>query len=74
MSNKNQPSYEALYGELEATVARLESGELPLDEALACYERGVSLTAACQKLLDAAELRIRQLSDGELAPWQDGDV
>ena len=74
MTTENQASYEALYAELESTVARLESGELPLDEALACYERGVALTAACQQLLDAAELRIQQLSNGELTPWRDDDV
>ena len=74
MPSEPQPSYEALYAELEQTVARLESGELPLDEALACYERGVTLTAACQQLLDAAELRIQQLSNGELIPWRDGDA
>jgi exodeoxyribonuclease VII small subunit len=54
-------SYESLYARLQEVVARLEQGELPLAEALALYEQGVQLAAACQQLLDAAELRVQQL-------------
>ena len=45
----------------------MEAGELTLEESLRCYERGVELSRACQKSLDAAEQRIRILSekDGE---------
>lgn len=55
-------SYEALYARLQEVVARLEAGELPLDETLQLYEQGVHLAAACQQLLDAAELRVRELT------------
>jgi exodeoxyribonuclease VII small subunit len=55
-------SYETLYEQLQQVVARLEQGELPLDETLRLYEQGVRLAAACQQLLDAAELRVRQLT------------
>lgn len=57
-------SYEALYTQLQQVVARLEQGELPLDETLRLYEQGVRLAAACQQLLDTAELRVRELSAG----------
>jgi exodeoxyribonuclease VII small subunit len=57
-------SYEELYTRLQAVVARLEGGELPLDETLALYEQGVHLAAACQRLLDQAELRVQQLQSG----------
>lgn len=57
-------SYEALYAQLQEVVGRLEQGELPLDETLRLYEQGVRLSAACQQLLDAAELRVRQLAAG----------
>lgn len=57
-------SYEALYEQLQQVVARLEQGELPLDETLRLYEQGVRLAAACQRLLDAAELRVRELTAG----------
>jgi exodeoxyribonuclease VII small subunit len=54
-------SYEALYTRLQEVVARLEAGELPLAESMALYEQGVRLAAECQRLLDAAELRVQQL-------------
>ncbi|HMQ31105.1 MAG TPA: exodeoxyribonuclease VII small subunit [Chloroflexaceae bacterium] len=57
-------SYETLYARLQEVVARLEQGELPLAETLALYEQGVKLAAACQGLLDAAELRVQQLQAG----------
>ena len=55
------PTYESLYTRMQAIVARLEAGQLPLDEALALYEEGVTVAAACQHLLDEAELRIQEL-------------
>jgi exodeoxyribonuclease VII small subunit len=58
------PTYESLYARMQAIVARLEAGLLPLDEALALYEEGVAVAAACQRLLDEAELRIQELSPG----------
>lgn len=58
-------SYEALSSELREVVARLENGDLPLAEALALYERGAQLAAACQKLLDSAELRVRLVQSAE---------
>lgn len=60
-------SYENLYVRLQEVVARLEQGELPLAEALALYEQGVQLAAACQQLIDAAELRVQQLQAGDPA-------
>jgi exodeoxyribonuclease VII small subunit len=57
-------SYETLYTRLQAIVARLEAGELPLAEALALYEEGVTVASACQRLLDTAELRIQELQPG----------
>jgi exodeoxyribonuclease VII small subunit len=60
-------SYEALYSKLQEIVQRLEAGELPLDESLRLYEEGVALAAACQRLLEAAELRITMLQgDGSM--------
>ena len=58
------PTYESLYARMQAIVARLEAGQLPLDEALALYEEGVTVAASCQRLLDQAELRIQELSPG----------
>ena len=60
----DKPTYESLYARMQAIVARLEAGELPLSEALALYEEGVAVAAACQRLLDEAELRIQELQPG----------
>ncbi len=54
-------SFEAAFGELEATVRRLETGELTLEEAIALYERGMRLARRCSEALDAAELQVRQI-------------
>jgi len=48
--------------ELEALIARLEHGDLPLEEALAGFERGVALTRACQEALAKAEQKVELLS------------
>jgi exodeoxyribonuclease VII small subunit len=54
-------TYEGLYARMQEIVARLEQGELPLAEAMTLYEEGMRLAAACQRILDEAELRVRQL-------------
>ncbi len=71
MTQKKQsiPDFEASLAELESIVQRLEQGELPLEESLRQFERGVALTRSCQKALRQAEQKIRVLSkgaDGEL--------
>ena len=43
-------------------MARLESGELPLDQALAAFEQGVKLTRACQNALQAAQQKVQILT------------
>lgn len=60
-------TFEAALKELEVTVARLESGDLTLEESLALYERGQQLASHCQAQLEQATLRVEQLSaDGEI--------
>ncbi len=64
-SELDLPFEEALAG-LEEVVGRLERGDLPLEETLALYERGMALAGHCQALLDQAELRVTQLvGEGE---------
>jgi exodeoxyribonuclease VII small subunit len=58
------PDFEAALAELESIVARLEQGELPLEESLRQFERGVVLTRLCQKALSQAEQKIRVLAKG----------
>jgi exodeoxyribonuclease VII small subunit len=54
-------SFESLFRELQTTVAKLEAGDLALDESLALFQRGMALAKECGAMLDAAELRIKEL-------------
>lgn len=56
--------FEEALGELEKRVRALETGEIPLDEALRLYEEGVSLARTCHEQLEAADRRVAQLSRG----------
>jgi len=58
-----QPGFEDTLAELEALVARMEAGSLPLDEALRSFERGVQLTRECQASLQAAQQRVQMLTE-----------
>jgi exodeoxyribonuclease VII small subunit len=53
--------FEAALEQLQATVKRLESGELTLDQSLKQFEEGVRLTRACQAQLGSAEKRVELL-------------
>lgn len=55
--------FERALDELEKLVERMEAGDLSLEESLKLYERGIELSKACQKALDAADKRIRILSE-----------
>ncbi|HEU4821732.1 MAG TPA: exodeoxyribonuclease VII small subunit [Qipengyuania sp.] len=57
-------SFEDALRALEQVVRRLESGEVPLDESIALYERGEKLRAHCQARLDAAQARIEAIVQG----------
>lgn len=54
-------SFEEQLEELDGIVTALEDGRLPLEDALALYERGMRLAKACQDRLDQAELRVSHL-------------
>ena len=55
------PDFEHSLAELEGLVERLERGDLPLDEALEAFERGVALTRHCQMCLQAAQQKVEIL-------------
>jgi exodeoxyribonuclease VII small subunit len=61
MSEVKTPDFEQALAELESLVARLERGDLPLEEALKTFERGVELTRHCQGSLKAAQQRVEIL-------------
>ena len=64
-SAKTPPAvdFEHSLDELEQLVAKMEGGELSLDESLASFERGIGLFRHCQQSLQQAELRVRLLLD-----------
>ena len=57
MAEKELQFEEALQ-RLEEVVKKLESGNVPLDAALSCYEEGMELVRLCNEKLDAAQLRV----------------
>lgn len=61
-------NFEAGIKELEEIVAKLEKNEISLDESLKLFERGVALSAQCNKQLDDAEQKVNVLlkKDGEV--------
>jgi exodeoxyribonuclease VII small subunit len=63
MQTINELSFEDAYSQLEELVAKLESGDMSLEESVSLFERGKELAAHCQSLLDKAELRVKKISD-----------
>ena len=62
-------SYEAAMDELEQLVGVIESGQLPLAQLLAGYQRGAELLNFCRDKLQAVEHQIKVLDEGALKPW-----
>lgn len=61
--------YEEAYAALQAIAAELERPDLPMEDSLTLYARGMRLAAHCQTLLESAELRVQQIeaqADGAL--------
>jgi len=64
----DQLSFESALKELEEIVARLEQGEVDLEDSIALYERGQALKAHCEKKLKAAEGRLEKVVLGAKGP------
>jgi exodeoxyribonuclease VII small subunit len=62
MAEKTDKRFEKGMAELEAIVARLEAGELPLEDALAAFEAGVALVRTLNQRLGEAEARVELLT------------
>jgi exodeoxyribonuclease VII small subunit len=57
-------TFEQALAELEQIVARLESGQAPLEDSIRMYERGALLKAHCEARLEAARLRVEKIVVG----------
>ena len=62
------PTFEKALAELEKIVARMESGELSLEQALATHKRGLELARFCQQKLEAAQSQVKVLEGEVLKP------
>ena len=69
----NPASFELAVSELESIVQAMEHDDLPLEQALASYQRGIGLLKHCQTILGAAEQRVRILEQGQLQDMPDGN-
>jgi exodeoxyribonuclease VII small subunit len=76
MANTSSPpkTFEAALAELEAIVATMEGGQLPLAEALAAYQRGAELLQYCQAALKDAEQQVQMLERGVLKSFAPPDA
>jgi exodeoxyribonuclease VII small subunit len=64
-------TYEEALAELEEIVAALEGEQNQLDESIRLFERGQALAARCSALLEAAELKVRQVAGDEVIPFEE---
>ncbi|MGX7350780.1 exodeoxyribonuclease VII small subunit [Enterococcus canis] len=61
----SEQSFEASLNELEQIVTRLEKGDVPLEEALAAFQKGMELSKQCQDTLEKAEKTLAKMMDGQ---------
>ena len=55
------PSFEKALAELELIVRQLEEGNMPLEESLTAYEKGIMLKKLCDQKLSQAQLKIEEI-------------
>ena len=58
-----KPSFEEALKQLEEITARIERGEIGLEESITQYEKGMGLVKKCRDILNKAELKIQQLQE-----------
>jgi len=56
-------SFEEAIKELTAIVARIEQGQIPLQDSIWQYEKGMALIKRCKEILEKAEKRIEKISE-----------
>jgi exodeoxyribonuclease VII small subunit len=63
-------NFEQALAELEKIVARMESGELSLEDSLATHKRGLELARFCQQKLEVAQQQVKVLEGEVLKPLE----
>jgi exodeoxyribonuclease VII small subunit len=66
---KEPATYEQALAELDRLVVQMEGGQLPLDQLLDGYRRGVELLSFCRARLQVVEEQVKVLEDGQLKAW-----
>jgi exodeoxyribonuclease VII small subunit len=69
--NIEELTYEEALAELEEIVSALEGDQNQLEQAINLFERGQALAARCGVLLEAAELKVKQVAGDEIIPFED---
>ena len=70
--DKKPLSFEEGVKQLEELVSKMESGQIPLEEALDMYEEGIKLSRELERILTEAEKKIEKLSrEGKIEPFRD---
>ena len=69
MAEDRKATIEELFEEIDKTITELEKDDLPLDRAFSLYEKGIKLTAECEKEIDTVEKKVQVLSGGELSEF-----
>ncbi len=73
-ARKRQPDLKKSLTELEKIVATLEQGDIPLEQALKQFEKGIKLSRECQTALQSAEQRVQVLMNGNLEDFDSADT
>ena len=72
MTEKNEAfNFEKSFQELQNIITRLESSDLPLEEALKLFEQGQKLADQCTRILEEAQLRVETLNPAKTAVDED---
>ena len=64
-NNLEKLSFESAIKELTGIVSKIEQGEIPLQQSLEQYERGMFLIQHCREILQKAEIRIEKITEGK---------
>ena len=64
-------SYEEALAKLEEIVSALEGEQNQLEESIKLFERGQALAARCGVLLEAAELKVKQVVGDDILPFEE---
>ena len=70
-----KPTFATAMSELEEVVRKLEQGDVPLEEAIDLYKKGMELSKLCHDTLQNAEQQLISIvgEDGEKQPFQQGN-